>query len=78
MLPAMVVYFVNNYFLIPRLFFKEHKLWFIIINLALLLICNTYLFIGLFCGGVEDNNLILGMIALRQVHACGGESTQMV
>lgn len=41
MLPAMVVYFVNNYFLIPRLFFKEHKLWFIIINLALLLICNT-------------------------------------
>lgn len=63
MLPSMAVYFVNYYLLIPHLFFKERKLWFIVVNLALFLMCNAQLFIGLYYGSIAESNLILGMFA---------------
>lgn len=39
-IPVVVIYFVNYYLLIPLIFFRERRIWFVLSNMALMLVVN--------------------------------------
>ena len=61
--PAAFAYFINYYLLVPALFFKERKGWFIISNLIILIACNFHLFISIFIWIPDIPHYWIGAVA---------------
>lgn len=61
--PVMIVYFVNYYLLVPLLFLKERKIWFVLSNILLLLCVNGHFYISIFTTSSDIPHYMVGIVA---------------
>jgi len=79
LLPCMAVYLINYYLFVPRLFFRDKKLWYFVANIFTILIANWHLYLkilghtgkmpegswmGLTVGSIIDLVMYIGSVGI--------------